>query len=133
VSCLSKVFKEFHIPSDMQKIDRIIDGVAHLVEAARAAQRQGAARGAGPGPSRSRRAGPSSCQWSSWKKWRATRGGGSAAYAVSPRLRRVAPINVLHRAPSLESLRERPDVPARHLRPVDQDECGTVRPRLGGR
>jgi hypothetical protein len=30
VSCLSKVFKEFHIPADMQKIDRITDGVAQI-------------------------------------------------------------------------------------------------------
>lgn len=30
VSCLAKVFKHFHIPTDMQKIDRLIDGVAQI-------------------------------------------------------------------------------------------------------
>jgi len=30
VSCLAKVFKQFQIPSEMQKIDRLIDGVAQI-------------------------------------------------------------------------------------------------------
>eukprot|EP00927_Polykrikos_kofoidii_P060028 TRINITY_DN55105_c0_g1_i1.p1 TRINITY_DN55105_c0_g1~~TRINITY_DN55105_c0_g1_i1.p1 ORF type:complete len:765 (+),score=81.94 TRINITY_DN55105_c0_g1_i1:178-2472(+) len=30
VSCLFKVFKQFHIPSDFQKIDRLVDGVAQI-------------------------------------------------------------------------------------------------------
>mmetsp|Transcript_86641 Transcript_86641/g.223146 ORF Transcript_86641/g.223146 Transcript_86641/m.223146 type:complete len:763 (-) Transcript_86641:116-2404(-) len=30
VSCLAKVFKQFHIPSDMQKIDRLIDAIAQI-------------------------------------------------------------------------------------------------------
>mmetsp|Transcript_79749 Transcript_79749/g.215622 ORF Transcript_79749/g.215622 Transcript_79749/m.215622 type:complete len:762 (-) Transcript_79749:29-2314(-) len=30
VSCLAKVFKQFHIPTDMQKIDRLIDGIAQI-------------------------------------------------------------------------------------------------------
>lgn len=30
VSCLAKVFKQFSIPSDLQKIDRLIDGIAQI-------------------------------------------------------------------------------------------------------
>lgn len=30
VSCLAKVFKQFQIPSEMQKVDRLIDGVAQI-------------------------------------------------------------------------------------------------------
>lgn len=30
VSCLSKVFQQFHMPSDMQKIDRLVDGIAQI-------------------------------------------------------------------------------------------------------
>jgi len=30
VSCLSKVFKQFHAPSDLHKIDRLVDGVAQI-------------------------------------------------------------------------------------------------------
>lgn len=30
VSCLAKVFKQLHIPSDMQKIDRLLEGVAQI-------------------------------------------------------------------------------------------------------
>jgi len=30
VSCLGKVFNQFHIPTDMQKIDRLVDGIAQI-------------------------------------------------------------------------------------------------------